>query len=317
MIRIIRLALIALLSIPLISSLQAQSQLQDIPGAYYAMSHEPSMMMRAEGFEYDHEILVALPASYHAQPEREYPVLWVTDGALLYDMAVGIASMSATGNRIPEIIIVGVGHRREEGLAGLAKRTYDFFPPGSRIAGDGPAEEFLDELYGDAFDEVFKNVKGDKFVDFLVDQARPKLTEKYRMEEDHALFGHSAGGAFTGYAMFARPGAFSRFIIGSGTNALTLDMEAAYASENDDMRARVFVGAGDLEANNLAMSAQRIVGRTVLFAENLLLRRYPSMAIETRLYRDEDHMSVIPLIIDDGVKFIYADLAANIPEFPY
>lgn len=50
-----RFALIALLTLPLSSALEAQSQLQGIPGAYYAMSHEPSMMMRAEGFEYDHE----------------------------------------------------------------------------------------------------------------------------------------------------------------------------------------------------------------------------------------------------------------------
>lgn len=28
-------------------------------------------------------------------------------------------------------------------------------------------------------------------------------------------------------------------------------------------------------------------------------------------------MSVMPLILDDGIKFVYADLAADIPEFPY
>lgn len=60
------------------------------------------------------------------------------------------------------------------------------------------------------------------------------------------------------------------------------------------------------------MSAQRIVSRTLLFAENLLLRRYPSLPLQTRLYRDRDHFDVLPVIIGDGLKRVYADAAEEL-----
>ncbi len=287
-----------------------------VEGAHYAMTQLPAMQYRAEGYDYDHEVLVALPATYDALPDKRYPVLWVMDGALLFDMTVGLVGFYAAGNRIPELIVVAVGHPSEEGLAGLAKRTVDLFPPGSSVSEPGPALDYMREEMAqwgvDPDADIFANVKGDAFLAFLIDRLRPALAERYRMADDHALLGHSAGGAFTGYALLGRPGGFDRYIIGSGTNGLSLTMEADYAAGHDDLPARVFVGAGDLEVNNLPMSAQRIVSRTVLFAENLLLRRYPSLALQTRLYRDRDHFDVLPIIIGDGLKWVYADAAEEL-----
>jgi len=45
--------------------------------------------------------------------------------------------------------------------------------------------------------------------------ANPQLAAKYRFSGEHALFGHSAGGMFAVYALFQRPGAFDKMIIGS------------------------------------------------------------------------------------------------------
>ncbi|MXV94361.1 MAG: hypothetical protein F4Z92_00440, partial [Gemmatimonadetes bacterium] len=88
----------------------------------YAMSWEEPISVRAEGFDYDHEVLIALPQSHHVSPERSYPVLWSMDGAMAFSMTAGIVNLYALGSRIPEIIVVGVGHPGEEGMAGLGKR---------------------------------------------------------------------------------------------------------------------------------------------------------------------------------------------------
>ena len=100
----------------------------------YAMSWEEPAQVRAAGYDYDHEVLVALPPSYHTSPERSYPVLWSMDGAMAFAMTAGIVNLYTLGSRIPEIIVVGVGHRSEEGMAGLGKRTFDLFPPGTVVA---------------------------------------------------------------------------------------------------------------------------------------------------------------------------------------
>ncbi len=196
----------------------------------YAMSWEEPAQFRAEGYDYDHEVLIALPPSYHASPERSYPVLWSMDGAMAFAMTAGIVNLYTLGTRIPEIIVVGVGHPSEEGMAGLGKRTFDLFPPGSVVADEGVAGEYMREEFGLDFASMEPLLKGDRFLDFLVERLRPWLGEKYRMADDHTLWGHSAGGAFAGYALLARPGAFDRFIIGSGTNGLTIELEAAYAT---------------------------------------------------------------------------------------
>ena len=284
--------------------------------APYAMSHEPPMRVRAEGYDYDHEVLIALPASYSVSPDRSYPVLWAMDGAMLFDLVVGHVNFLAMGQRIPEIIVVGVGHSSKEGVAGLGKRTFDLFPPGSLIADEGPAADYMKTL-GFDFDALQPLLKGDKFLAFLVDQLRPKLAEAYRMSDDHAYFGHSAGGAFASYALLERPDAFGRMILGSGVNGKSLELEAQHAEKHDDLDVRLFIGAGDLEANNLGMSAQRIVSRTMLFAENLLLRQYPSLELLTKVYTDRDHFTVVPLILTDGLKHVYADEAAKLPQMPW
>ena len=283
----------------------------------YAMSWEEPLSVRADGYDYDHEVLVALPPSYHLSPERSYPVLWSMDGAMAFSMTAGIVNLYTLGARIPEIIVVGVGHPSEEGMAGLGKRTFDLFPPGSVVAEEGPAADYTREVLGLDFSTMEPLLKGDRFLDFLVDELRASLGEKYRMADDHTLWGHSAGGAFAGYALLARPGAFGRFIIGSGTNGMTIDLEAAYAEDHDDLDARVFIGMADGEINNPGLSAQRLVSRTSLLAENLRLRRYPNLDLRTRLYTDRDHFTVMPLIIADGLQHVYADLIADLPQLPW
>ena len=277
----------------------------------YAMSWEEPACARADGYDYDHEVLVALPPSYHVSPERRYPVLWSMDGAMAFAVTSGIVNLYTVGRRIPEIIVVGVGHRSETGVLGLAHRTFDLFPPGSVWAEPGLANDYMKGM-GFNFDMTAPFKKGDLFLDFLVDQLRPWLGERYRVADDHALWGHSAGGAFAGYALLSRPGAFGRFVIGSGTNGLTIDLEAEYAKDHDDLEARVFIGMADGEINHAPLCAQRLVSRTTLLAENLRLRGYPSLDLRTRLYTDRDHFTVMPLIIGDGLQHAYADLIAGL-----
>ena len=279
----------------------------------YAMSWEEPAYARAEGYDHDHEILVALPPSYHLSPERSYPVLWSMDGAMAFAVTSGIANLYTVGKRIPEIIVVGVGHRSEGGMLGFANRTFDLFPPGSVWSDPGLARDHMKGM-GFDFDMALPFMKGDLFLDFLVDQLRPSLGRRYRMADDHALWGHSAGGGFASYALLARPGSFGRFIIGSGTNGLTIDLEAEYAREHEDLEARVFIGMADGELNHTALSAQRLVSRTALLAENLRLRRYPGLHLRARLYTDRDHFTVIPLVIGDGLQHVYADLIEGLEK---
>ena len=93
------------------------------PGARCTMSIEPARAMRTAAFDWDYEIQVALPASYGVRPDRRYPVLWLTDGPLLFHLAVGLVNTLVIGSLAPEIIIVGVGCTSEAGRATKDRAT--------------------------------------------------------------------------------------------------------------------------------------------------------------------------------------------------
>ena len=276
------------------------------PGARCTMSIEPAVAMRTAAFDWDYEVQVALPASYGVAPEKAYPVLWLTDGPFLFHLAIGLLNTLVVGGLAPEMIIVGVGCASDEGAAEFGRRrSIDFAPPGRSILFDGPGGDYFRKL---CVPEEGGQQQADDLLTFLVDELRPALGRQYRMNDDHGLMGHSGGGMFASYALFARPGAFRRYIIGSpSSNAVersAFRLESEYAAANTDMKADVFFGAGELEIGKLGLAAWGIVSAPVLMAETLLLRQYPSLKVTTRIFSGKDHSSVIADEIAEGVRAV-------------
>ncbi len=272
------------------------------------MSIEPAIAVRTAAFDWDYEVQVALPASYGVMPDKDYPVLWLTDGPFLLHLAVGLLNTLVVGGLAPEMIIVGVGCASEAGAAEFGRRrSIDFMPPGKSILFDGPGGDYFRKLGVPEGGEQ----KADDLLAFLVDELRPTLARQYRMKDDHGLMGHSGGGMFASYALFARPGAFRRYIIGSpSSNAVersAFRLEREYAAANEDLKADVFFGAGELEIGKLSLAAWGIVSAPVLMAETLLLRQYPSLKVTTRIFSGKDHSSVIADVIAEGVRAVWAD----------
>ena len=273
------------------------------------MSIEPAVSMRTAAFDWDYEVQVALPASYGAVPGKSYPVLWLTDGPFLLHLAVGLLNTLVVGGLAPEMIIVGVGCASEAGATEFGRRrSIDFAPPGKSILFDGPGGDYFRKL---GVPEEGTRQQADDLLAFLIDEVRPALSQRYRMSDDHGLLGHSGGGMFASYALFARPGAFRRYIIGSpSSNAAdraAFRLESDYAAANTDLRADVFFGAGELEIGKLSLAAWGIVSAPVLMAETLLLCQYPSLKVTTRIFSGKDHSSVIADIIAEGVRAVWAD----------
>ncbi|HET9694730.1 MAG TPA: alpha/beta hydrolase-fold protein [Steroidobacteraceae bacterium] len=292
----------------------ANPQLAAIPGARANMKMLAPQAVRGSRFDYDHEVTVVLPASYDAAADRKYPVLWVLDAPLMLRTAVGIQDTLVVGNYAPEIIIVGVGSRSEEGLAGIGRRMMDFSPPGPDYFPPGEAGAAWQAL---APLPEFPH-QADDFLAFLVDELRPPLAARYRFSGDHALFGHSAGGMFAAYALFKRPGAFGKMIIGSpylkGVRGAALTAEADHAKRAKDLDARIFMGAGDREVGEYFLAISGIVSSMTGLAETLRMRRYPSLELETRIYSGEDHYTAVPRIVGEGIRYLWQDDVKALPS---
>ena len=280
------------------------------------MSIEPAIAMRSTAFDWDYEVQVALPASYGSNPEKQYPVLWLTDGPQLLHLAVGLMNTLTISGLAPELIIVGVGCAGEEGWAEAGRRRLiDLWPPGETPFFEGPGGDVLRKLM---LLEEDAPRQADDLLDFLVDDVRPALQRDYRMEDDHGLFGHSAGGGFTNYALFARPGAFRRYIIGSpssnASDRAAFRLEADYAAAHTDLQADVFFGAGEQETGQPHLAAFGLLSSALLMAETLLVRQYPSLTVVTRIFPGKGHHSVMADILSEGIRAVWADKAE--PAYP-
>ncbi|MEG0818062.1 MAG: alpha/beta hydrolase-fold protein, partial [Brevundimonas sp.] len=75
----------------------------------------------------DYEVFVSLPASYATEPNRRYPVLYVTDADYAFPIIRQIARrVNLDGPVIEEFILVGLSYAVGEG--GMSSRTRDYTP---------------------------------------------------------------------------------------------------------------------------------------------------------------------------------------------
>jgi predicted alpha/beta superfamily hydrolase len=297
---------------PLATPALANPQLASIPGARANMDLLPAERFQSKKFDYPHELTIALPASYAAQPNRRYPVLWVLDGPLITRGVVGIMDTLVIGNYAPEMIVVGVGSPASEGLAGVGRRIVEFSPPGKGYAPPGLGGEEWNKV---APIPAFPH-RADDFLAVLIDEIRPALAARYRFYGEHALVGHSAGGMLAAYSLFARPGAFQKVILGSpylnGVDGAVFKAEESFARTHKRLPVQLFIGAGDKEVDEWFLAVSGIISSTATFAERLHLRNYRDLTLKTRIYSDEDHYTVVPRVIGDGIRYLWRDEAAKL-----
>jgi len=279
--------------------------LADGPMRMWGFTLEPSRLMRAEGWGWEHEIRVALPASY-ADNDSAYPVLWITDNEL--EPALSVL-------RGQELILVSIGAGNVAAREITTRRMYDF-SPAEDLFWDGPTGEYARHRTAALYPEfVQPGAAGGAvgFLDFLIDDVRPALAAAYRMDPDaHGLLGFSAGGMFVVYAIFARPAEFAKYICGSpplySGNSILFEMEERYATAHDDLAAHIFLGAG--EAEIAETSAWGCVSSMVKMAELLFLRAYPSLKLDVKIFPGETHGTALLPLINWGVKAVWGDKIA-------
>jgi predicted alpha/beta superfamily hydrolase len=277
------------------------------------------MRLRGKGFDWDHEIQVALPASYR-KSDKAYPVLWVTDGLINFDFAVEVVNAWAAKKYWPEMIVVAIGTPPEASQEFLARRDYEFSPTvtnswGFRgVGGDELATQMLERAGFTDAQAKFGTGGAPKFLAFLVDELRVALQRKYRISDSHTLFGSSGGGDFCTYALFTRPKSFDKYIcLSPALNASNYELfrlEEKYAQANKDLPAAVYFAAGEGEIlQGGIISGLGIVSSMSRMAEILTLRQYPSLRLWAHIFpgEEEEHGSFKSAGLARGLRAMWAD----------
>lgn len=183
-------------------------------------------------------ISVSLPNDYNAQSSEKYPVVYLLDANLYFDIAATTLHKYSDVGLAPSVILIGIGYKDFPTMDSLRNR---------------------DDTYPTAIPEYEMSVSGgaDKFLSFINNELVPEIDKEYKVDTSkRVLMGHSLGGYFTAYAclqyLTGKAHGFNSYIAASPSihyNKYWLlnQLKATPPSKNDDDKINVYITYGGLE----------------------------------------------------------------------
>ena len=175
-------------------------------------------------------VYVRLPKAYTKNPDKKYPVLYLLDGDISFNMATSIVRYLQFGKSVPDLIIVapGYGTMLSDKETNYRERDYT----------TSKVERFT------------KSGEGKKYLSFLKNELIPMVQSSYRTDKKRILNGYSIGGLFTINTLLEEPDLFTDYIAGSPYLINDLDSLKTRAQTfylNNEKK--LFMSVGELEEN--------------------------------------------------------------------
>ncbi len=234
-----------------------------------------------------YQLHVHLPASFARDPQRRYPVLYVTDAYWDFATFVGSYGNLVYDRVVPEFIIVGLGYAGEQPDYD-ALRLWDLSPV--RLADQqgesGHADQFLATLKQVVFPLVERDYRGDP-------------AQRY-------LAGSSLGGLFALHVMYAAPELFKGYIAASPAVVAGGDWiigrAKAYAATGKPLNARLYVTGAEHEWPGFLAGIQR-------YQALLPELKQPGLLFQSRIIDGERHAGTKAESYTRGMRFVFEPLA--------
>ena len=255
--------------------------------------------LRADAIGEDFVIDVYVPP----QAAEPLPVIYLTDGNMMFPMVLSTMRLLQLGNELPQAILVGIGY--ENAAQAMALRNRDLTPTRDDAfianAGQDSPPVLPHALPGGA----------DAFLDFIRDDVKPMIQSNYPAKPgDDTLMGDSLGGLFTLHALFTRPQEYTRYVAGSPSiwwdETVLFQTEAAYAGAHQDLSASLFISIGGLEEPPDAADFKMVTNMHKM-ADMLDARAYPSLRLTRYEFEGETHLSVIPATFSRGLRAVFTE----------
>ncbi|MEV4886346.1 alpha/beta hydrolase-fold protein [Chitinophaga sp. CC14] len=142
------------------------------------------MRLYAKAVADSFSIFIHLPADYNPEQSTKYPVVYLLDANLYFDVMAVTLNKYAEVGLAPNVILVGIGYKDFPAMDSLRNR---------------------DDTYPVAIPEYEMSTSGgaDKFLSFIHGQLMPAIDQQYRTDTTkRVLMGHSLAGYFTAYTLY-------------------------------------------------------------------------------------------------------------------
>jgi predicted alpha/beta superfamily hydrolase len=238
-----------------------------------------SLSFRSAVLGEDRQLFISKPAEYDGAQER-YPVLYILDGETHFRYASGIVEFLASADRIPELIVIGIGSGSRE------RRTRDLTPVSTS-----------------EMDRRFHPVHGGaaNFLSFLIQELMPMVDKKYRTRPYRILVGHSLGGLFAAHAFSEKTAAFQAYIAIdpslSWNNGAVVDQIAGMLNRTKLLRTDFFLTATH-SGDQMDRSVRKL-------ADVLKEKASPGFRSHFEWMNQETHMSIPLRGLHQGLETVF------------
>jgi predicted alpha/beta superfamily hydrolase len=249
-----------------------------------------------------YQLYIDLPPSYKTS-NQTYPVVYLLDAYEIFGLQLQTYQELIFTKEIPEMILVGIAYRIDS----------DFYSDGLRRHLDIRARDFTPthlsyeetaEKHGEKIANYVRVSGGGKeFLDFIEKELIPFIEKEYRADpQKRGIFGYSLGGTFVTYALFAKPGLFRNYFIGSPF--LNWDDKAVYKFDHTDKligsrdTVNVYLSWGELES---------ATGRHHPLKDYLEKKANPNILLVSEVLQGETHLSGIGLAHSRAFRRLYGE----------
>jgi len=254
---------------------------QDSKSKYENIVTKYTEIKQIESSEIDDtfHVFIRLP-KYYRSSEKRYPVLYLLDGDISFNMTTSVVRYLQFGKDIPDLIIVApaYGTLLNDNEINYRERDYTI----------SDVERFS-ESNG-----------GDKYLAFLKKELIPLIDSTYRTNNKRIINGYSLGGLFTINILLTENDLFDSYIAGSPflINDITELMVLAKNHSFSDKNKQLFISVGELEDNN----------RYKIHINKLLqeLSKKEGLNVKFTEFKDGTHFTCPPEALAYGLKNIFS-----------
>lgn len=239
------------------------------------------------------------------------PTLYVLDAEPLLGTVSGAArtlEMYSSGH-FPSVTVVGIGYRSLDHDDIVARRMRDLTPTETPF----PPKVSKPAKYGRG--------KAEALLRSLREEIIPGIEQRYHVHPtDRTVVGWSYAGLFGLYTLLHQPDTFTRYLLISPSiwygGGVAFQYEEAWAAKHSDLAAKVFMAVGEREempgrfwppemmSDDLCRLARMVTNQQEM-ASRLAGRSYPSLALESVVFPDEHHPTVIPAAVSRGLLSLF------------
>jgi len=300
----------------------------NIEGAAHLAPGQPVTVPSALSYDFtsringrDFRLFISLPSG--DSPPEGFPVFYIFDGNGCFATVVETLRSRAPADGLRPAVIVAIGYATEDLLTAMALRMKDMSTPATA--------DWLSTLPF-AIPGLVPEVTGglDDFIEVIESEIRPAIATLAPINPaDQTVMGHSLGGLAVLRILFRKTSMFRTFIASSPSvwwadHAILAD-EAAFCARvsSGDIAPRLLIDVGGLEqtpdegslrffksmaeAQASADYCRMVENAQTLGARLGALEGADGYQVQTVVFANEGHVSVLPAAISRGLQFALGD----------